>query len=420
MEENWFDFAKRLNNFRFSDNFQSDIESIIEEDKGFYVSLFTFKQALVSIIETTKFESESDLVVFVLDLCYKELIGQFPYSEILNDTSCNNHFYEAFIFLTLSQFINASKKSKSKKYKDFIKDHIDDSCNNQKNSDSELSDMPKDFENESMALRQYKSRLNKQRETAYPMNEWHGMPESSEHEWTLYFKNDPTIKKIKNLYSELEKAEKLIQDNKFDDKRTIESLFEKQIRKVKKLKLQEVMELWDRGINHIEKDYQYYGMNLYRFEKLLKYFYLTTEIDLCTKGLDYHNQSVIINRFEEFDSTKLVFPLLIDDLLWADIDKYMAYLHFYEFIKEYGILSCLLIFDNLIDNGLLNDQWQATFCEIINSKADLLLYKPRKKIEVNEETQSALESILLYPVINKIRLNGYYINSDDGSVVKLV
>lgn len=174
-------------------------------------------------------------------------------------------------------------------------------------------------------LRQWRHRLFKSRPVDSRRPEWSAMPESSVHEWQLYFDftdadgtADPrlrgTLKRIGNLYKGLNKAVNSPKDDEYGKR--LDNAWKKFQSKLHKIKYENYLALCQAFLAHIKKEQEeaggnweektYYGINLNRFEMELRLFELTNDVNRLLKCKSDKEKGRIL--FKSISLSNIWFP----------------------------------------------------------------------------------------------------------------
>lgn len=264
-------------------------------------------------------------------------------------------------------------------------------------------------------MRQFRHRLFKSRIVDNRRSEWHGMPASSEYEWKLYFdyvdadgcadsQQRETLKRIKNLYNDVNKAIRSNKDDGFGER--MDDAWRKFKSKLHKIKYENYLDLCKVFLEHIEKEQEdagknwkgstCYGINLYRFEKelcLFEFVNYTKRLLMCD-----NKQEEMEVLGEATALQNICFPRIRDKFYQGRPleEVHLLVQKFFHFQYCFICLSRLLI-DKLVENGYLGEDWETLFLSEINERSVQILYSPKSiDYSVGPDLQEAFEKLLMF------------------------
>lgn len=399
MGEAWRIFANRLANFHISKRCTLSIDEIINQRAELYEEVYYFKEKLLREFEdsdTLHTQTKSQLVEYIVRRYYYWFIELFSWEDyLLKDRQFLECCYHGFLFLVLCHFLDRSKKSKEITLKEFIEKHSDSpSVIRDCNGDWSVADHKDAVKSDGNTLRKMRNRLFQRRNDYYDRGKWSFMPVSSEYEWALYYlknKNihsQETLKREWNLYNEVNDVLKSISPVKDE--------YDKFLRKLSHITLKDHVELCQDLLSSLSLDKSYFGINLFRFEKQMRYCNMSFEISEYLINSNEVDTVNVINRFYKlrnivsFPLYLNIYPLFIVNETYVD-----EYVCFYNQLEQMGIESCLLLLDELIEKEYLGEDWQELFRVMTNQKAQDVLYNPATvKCDINLDSQQAYEKIL--------------------------
>ena len=368
------------------------------------------------------------------------------------DEECLNDILDALCFMTIALFLHNTNRIKGESLRSFIynksrrgfndkgsKNYFDFDKTSKEfvssSSDSVASSI--DINSEEGRLKEYMNRLKIQRPVKIESKEGAAMSADSAHEWSLYFLTGEDVyvknvqeenkiydiqKRIKNLYNgiyEILKNNDVRNLDELELESELEIEIKKSRKKVSKVKYEEFLQLNEYYLKHIEGNKSYYGINLYRFEKQMRFYNITKEVNRLLECRTENEENELLPRF----------------WLLRDITFSRVYEAFYK-IKDYTIIDNFvkvyldlrdrvvfcgrLVIDKFVEEGLFGESWPDTFRKYINNLAPFVLYNP-KDVDccIREGSQAAFEKILYYDIVrnttfgNLIKMSKYQIQPID-------
>lgn len=324
--------------------------------------------------------------------------------------------YEACFFTALCIYISHSNRIKGKTYQVFYRDNFikPEIWNQNKANDDE------DFFHGVDALRQQKNRLLKERSVYIKRPQWSGMPKDSEHEWKLYNllnKKDTlsdTYKRLGNLYNDIIKALKSPNDKEYAER--VKKAYEKFLSKLNKIQYENFLDLCKFIISHISVDKQYYGMNIYRLEKLLSPYKITYEVNRLLKCINEDEKQQACNEFNILHGiyfTKLynTFTYLLSQASQGLLRQFsfdnlkLAIINFNFFLYDV-VSTARLIIDELVEKKYFGEDWEDFFLNTINDMTERVFYNPNE-IDYTVTSQSQEKYVELLDLFTKNTIEFY-------------
>lgn len=411
----WHEMIERAQNFRWN---VEKLEKAAEENAAPFIYLYDLKKEIIekSSVSLASEKSDPEEIKSLFTQIYDSLANQRPeYKLFLNPPSLKDNVFDACFFTTLSGFLNTSKRIKGKSFHDFVYDNdplkfrYSDSPNY---GNLDLLNDRKD------ALRQYRSRLFRARNVYYRNSQRQAITKDAEHEWTFYYVIDDyddivrdTFKRFGNLYNDINKAVDADKDDGYNV--NLQKAYKKFRSKLKKIKYENYLKLSEAILSHIGKNKEYYGLNIYRLERKLKPHIISGEVKklLACQSIDEENvlllKTVILKNIH--------FPKLYADFISLPLeDMNRCALEFPLFLQDISTPSCL-IFDALVDEGILGKDWEKLFLKIINEMAERVFYKPSEiDFTILPDSQEKFERLLLSPILEVLYYEGNMSPSDFG------
>lgn len=344
----------------------------------------------------------------------------------------SNITFEACFFISLCQFLYETTRIKGSTLKNFVlkyssEDFAQKKPFNYRNNEGGL-ESGDPLISEERKFRKARHRILKKHPVYQKSREWSAMREASRHEWSFYFwgeKNDlvdvrmdeatkkatrerqkkqseilSTLKSFRNLYNEIDDALNAPMEEKYIER--LDNAAKKFCSKLKKIRYERYIELEKLLIEHIRRDMDFYGINLYRLEKEMKLYRITTDVNRLLCCNDEEQAERIIRK--AMLAGNIVFPKLYElfsnlpnvDLVRIYTDTFLS------FVDEV-VRSSRLIIDKLVEDGVFGENWIQLFLKTTNELAETVLYDPAEiNYSLAPESQREFQIYLLEPVDQQI------------------
>lgn len=390
-------------------------------------------QQLLEHIDLQEVHGAEEMLRVVFSRVYKSVISRNTAYHIFDDnTGLYDDAFNACFFLSLCEFLYESKRIKGTSISKYIWEHSPtgfcqkggpnyfDRKNNVKGS--EIGDK---ITKEEGRLRQRRYRDLKNRPVYHESQEWSGMRWVSEHEWLLHFfmdeKYDPkrskeryetrqqrgeirdTYKRIRNLYSDIYKAVNFEMNEEY-----ITNLYaaaEKFCSKLNKLKYEHYLKLGKFFLDHIKDNNPCYGIDLYKFEKELQLYRITSDVNrllLCEDEAEAERITAMAAGM-----INIVFPKLYDYFsFFPEINHTQHYADTFWLFMDETVKSSRLIIDKYVEDGVFGEDWVGLFLKITNDLAETVLYDPSEiNYSITPDSEREFHIYLLEPVNSLIASN---------------
>ena len=386
------DFVKSIQNFRWdSDN----IVQNFQKHKEILVDFYIMKQKIVEIFQQRGDYSEAKKLSAFLLATYDFIAWLNPHFSPFLNAPFASDVQEAVFYTILCTFLHHTKRIKGKTLREMVYNHSPNKFYEQHYPYAGIKDDILD--SQTNTLRQYRHRRLSTRPVYNDTREWSAMPPSSEHEWTLFWdlENAPdavqdTFKRMGNLYKDIENALKSEMDSKYEDR--VNNAYKKFESKLKKINYANVIELYKICFDHIEKNKEYYGMNLYRLEKELSPYKITKEIDLLSKCQSKREKNNVLLQTVALNN--IFYPKLYDDFR-TEIAATISYATEFKHFSDYMSIFAFWGIDSLIEQDLLGSKWSMLFLDIINAESKNVLYDPSQlDYNLSSEAEELFREIL--------------------------
>lgn len=410
----WHKLIERVNNFYWDSN---AIKKQIEGKDILFEELYNCCES-IAINLFKPHENQNDLI---LNMVFKEIINfWFERIDLLSvfnqNVSLAEDVLDAYFFYALVMFIDNSKYIKSISFRKFTYDHSKFGYNKKESKNYFNFKHPgiDGFSNldnlryNDAALRRERNRIIKKRlilnkhikHNKRPV--WSGMSISSEHEWSFYFflnnlsTDDPlskTFKRMSNLYNEhLYKAASLSSEDEEDYNEKAHQ-YKKFLNRLKKIKYEDFLDLSKTILEHIKKDKLFYGINIYRFERMFRLHNITNTISLLLNSKDTKEERNIL--LKDIYLNNIDFPRLHKKFsTFEDFPLANHFANIFLIFKETIAISCCLILDALIEKKCFGDDWENLFYGVINKMSEKIYYDPEKiNYTIEPKSQEYFEEI---------------------------
>ena len=333
-EFEWREFVDRAQKFHWNVEL---IKKQIAGNEFYFRMLYSLKKDIVNELdETGKLREKQVLEKVFLEIYnfairYDEqfIIFAEGVDPFVQGVHVHESVYEACFFTVLCMFLHDTKRIDGKSLRRFVYDNSLEYYNDKKSPnyfpfDSSSSDK---LLNEESTLRKTRNRRLSDRPVYNKRTEWSAMSKDSEHEWTYYYilevigdEEKDTFKRINVLYNDIKKIVETDGDGGYEIQP--EKAYKKFLSKLKKLKYENYLKMQESILEHIYENDNYYGMNIYRFEKEL---------------------TQVLNIFQNM-----------------------------------VIISYNLVMDELIEKGYFGENWEKLFLDMINGMTESVFYDPKK------------------------------------------
>lgn len=419
------EIAEREKNF-----FNGELPSTIE-GKSYYIDLQLLADNVIAdYINRMNDEtySKAEILRTVFAYVYDFVMDRNKEYRILDN---NEDVFEACFFMSLCMFLYDTRRIKGMSLRKFLYEHsprgfnikgspnyFDFESRSRKfcNSNSDAPDVSSDFIlGEEATLRQYRKRLLEKRPVYHDSSEWSAIRKVLEHEWDLYFVLDEaddeirdTAKRIRNLYNDIYRVLESEIDEGYVEK--LDNAGKKFCSKLEKIQYERFLNLGKFFLAHIEKDKTCYGLNLYRFEKELKLYRITSDVNrllACDDEVESERITDLAIRMNDITFPKLYeyfagLPNVRHTQFYADM--------FWMFMDEV-VQSSRLVIDKYVEDGIWGEDWEQLFLETTNELATTVLYNPSEiNYSVTPDSQREFLIYLLEAVDRRLKSEEVYLS----------
>ena len=251
---------------------------------------------------------------------------------------------------------------------------------------------------------------------------WHAIPIATAFEQAvvydiLYGSQDEfkysSYGNLNKLYSDILKERKTPKDTGYKDR--VNTICDKTLRKIKTLKYANYLEQCKIILSEIDKSKHFRGITLYKFETASSLYRITSQVNSFLEATtETERESVIWDSYflndVHFTSMYNTFRLI------DDYEKMSHCVETFNLLLGEFILTTILVLDDLVERGCFGggDDWYSFFLEVINKKAEKLLYNSDEIVFIIEpehkrNSQVLFETILSIPVLM------HYIDDDSDN-----
>lgn len=395
IESRWHELIGRAKHFRGDDEL---FKKQALENEVFYMALYDLKENLIAglgkIGELNRQQILERVFLEVFNFVTRQYSG---FAVFCKNKILYEHVFEACFFTTLCIFINGTKRIKGISLRRFLYEYSPNQYNFKGSNDVKRSKCYFDYdypekdslgftyiEKEETTLRQMRYRLLSTR-TAYDKRpEWAALRVDSKYEWAfLYVLNDldqdllDVYKRIGNLYNDINAALHAYKTSPTDREHhdRLEDAFMKFTSKLKKIKYAKFLGLQKEILLYICNNKSHYGMNMYRFERKLRLYNITSEVKRLLEAKDAAEESNIIKKAVILNN--LHFPKLYQDFSdFPDLRDTAFCSNIFSLLMDFVVGSSRLIIDELVEKGFLGEDWEKFFLDTINEMTERVFYNP--------------------------------------------
>lgn len=309
--------------------------------------------------------------------------------------------YEVCAFTSIIMYLHITDRIPAKTEKDFIR-----------HNSPLIKGMPSEqrenqIDHDAITFRAHKNR-ELSRKQVYPKNnEWRSIPADIEHEWKSYFPIiqsgidetiSETFKRLRLLTKDMDDIWKY-QDPKVRSgvsisriQKDIDKALSKFRSKLKKLKFENYADCIKFILEHLEEDKEYYASNIYRLERELSPYIISSEVQHL---VEFPDDDLFRDKIIALSSVR--YPKLYDCLVRnSDIKLIAACVYrFHITLEQFTPMACYLLDEQVEYN---EDSWISFLKNYVGERASELFYSPD---EINwcfeKGSQEAFEEVLALP-----------------------
>lgn len=395
-----YEIAKRARNFRWD---IEKLENQATENANYYFNLEIIKDGIIkfSSSDAVRDISKQELLYRIFSQIYRLIkVPKIDSLLFCDGSPLNDSVYEACLFTSLCSFLHTTKRIKGTSLRDFVLRNHPLNFNNMESPNYRTSLL----DSEADRLRKMRNRLLLNGSVYIKRTQWAGMPKDAEYEWLFFYALDnadeairDTFKRIGNLYTEVDNALRSTEDDGYCDR--IKNAYKKFLSKLKKIRYENVLNLYQEIYSHINGNKEFYGLNMYRFERRLMPYCIMSDVK---KLLAYQDAEDKVNYLMRTVTLRgITFPKVYDKLITSPCPSNELGLfacEFPRFLENIAISNCLII-DELVEKGIFGTNWERLFCDILNAMTEKVFYAPTNlDFTVTKESQTEYEALLAAPV----------------------
>lgn len=203
-----------------------------------------------------------------------------------------------------------------------------------------------------------------------------------------------TYKRIGNVNNDIRNA--LINNPKDLSNYELNKIEKTFLSKIKKIKFEDFCEFNKYCLSKICENKEYYGINLYRFEKNFKYYGIINEMNKLSRCKGTAMQTIAIKKFSSL--SEIYFSKVYEDFYCIEnFEAFSIAINMFKSFRDQVSIISRLILDKFVEDGYFGDgdEWYDFFRETTNDMAEKVLYDPEKfDYQINPESQELFEQIL--------------------------
>lgn len=319
-----------------------------------------------------------------LDRVLQKIYVTIKRSELASKLFCDEsplagHVYDAYVFTVCSSFLHTSKRVGGMSISEFVKKNhpLDFS-----NPDSPNFRNTSLLESEIDRLRKFRQRLLNQGQVYIKQGiKWNAITKDNEYEWTRSYalEDDNTNlhdidKSIGNLYKGIREAINSDQDDKYSDR--VQVAYKKFLSKLRKLKYEDFLKLYNADLARICKNKEHYGLNLYRLERRLQPYKIMNEVKRLTECTSPEEEANLLLKTVWLD--EICFPKIYEYLLHYSYDRIERYAEEFLYMWKTEPVISNLVLDILVEEKFFGEDWYTLFLNKVNNMTEEVLYTPEK------------------------------------------
>lgn len=380
------EFINRADQFRWD---QEVVRTIVEKNQTFFAELGMLRDRIICECQERQSVDE-EKIQNALSAVINFVVNWFVDRELSPWNRFSYHvIQDTLMFTTLCAYIDTSRRIPAVTLEELVEKY------------SPIASVSKEPEVE--RLRQARYRIFKRKRQYYNYKKYQqpAIPKDAEDEWAFFFEiyqSDETVqdtfKRFGNLYKDINSVLDSQMDEEFPKRiQGAYKRFESKLSKIQYenyLKLQKVLR--DRVV---EKD-TYYGINLYRLERMMRPYLTTKEVQALLSN-PVEEEFIILSR--ALWLTDIEFPPVYDLFATLPISAMESWSIEFERLRNFTETAGCLILDEMIEKGLLGENWEDRIRTTINEMAETVLYDPSKiDFTICEGAQEKFEELYKWPV----------------------
>ena len=416
----WYQLIERVKNFH---GYHKSFVEKAKKNEAYFAGLQELCDQIDVDIDTLPGLSKEQSLKMIFKRLYNFAIRSSGAYRLFDESSSlYTNVFEACFLTSLCMFIHETKRIKGMTLRNFIymnSPHgffnkespnyfdITGETRNDPDKRSKIASAMNLLEKEEITFRQQRYRILSNRTVYNEHTEWSSMRLSSEHEWAFqYVLNDigenlaKTYRDFGNLYKVINAKLDSSKDEGYKER--VAGGYKSFQNKLKKIKYEAYLALNKEILTHICKDKKYYGMNIYRLEKGLGLYSVTSEVNRLLECKDKEHECRTIEKSISLNG--LHFPKVYQDFSSFDDSAYtVSCANIYYKLRDAVVGASRLVYDSLIDIGCLGEDWESLFLNTINDMTERVFYDPEKiDYTVTPESQEKFMELISAHVRAKI------------------
>ncbi|WMC91318.1 hypothetical protein [Kineothrix sp. MB12-C1] len=395
-------------------NFNGDYELFMEgalKEESFFIKLYELSEIKDFDLDNLQRVSYYERLKMIFSSVYNLVVTEHANYSIFDEKSMvYGDVFEACFFTELSTFLHDTNRIKGMTLKMFVYKNSNNYYNDKNSANYRpFKSSRDDMHSEWNTLRRARHRLLSERPVYDKKSEWSAMQKDSQHEWSFYYTLEmmdddikDTYKRIGNLYNDINKV--IHSTEHSVDKSLKEAAYKRFLSKLEKIDYQKFLELQRAILEHICEDKEYYGMNIYRFEKELRLHNITNQVSLLLESKDEDEENDVLEKIIRMNN--LYFPKVYQAFSDLEDLRYITFYteNFYSF-KNQILISSRLIIDKFIEKGVFGEEWENLFIKTINETTEKVFYDPCKiDYSVTPKSQEMFIKAISTPVRNLLNI----------------
>jgi hypothetical protein len=305
------------------------------------------------------------------------------------------------LVMSLSDFIEKTKRKRSLTQKDFIEKQIKYSTGTPKS---------KQLKDETDKFKKLRQRITKNKTNISKRDNWHSIPASAEHPlsitYPILFGQEDNFRyravgRLNTLYDKILNAYRSPKDENYQV--NLNAACKKALSAIRKLEYESFIKQGEYFLNKVFENKKFYGLSLCGFEKDYGLYRTANEVKHLSQAEDMEEMLNILGASKILND--IYFPHLYVAFSFIDNESDMIRaVGLFSNLLEIIATSSKLILDGLIEEGYFgnDDFWYGLFLDAINELAEDVFYSQSDIEEMKEATtpasQKCFEAVLSFPV----------------------
>lgn len=402
-------------------NFYADFdtsEDAFQNKLGFLKKITVIKNYNIEIAQNIGLSREELLYRVIADI-FDFITEKNPYFAMFSNTDLFGILVESFSYWIICLYIHTLKyesESKSKRkpkrnraisLSEFVYNNSISGYNKTGGMYQRSLDNRSDYPMiEESTFRKYRNRQFKDRKAQSKNKQWSAITNDSIHEWRLYYKLVYNSKDNNDLFETLKKLKKIgkkaVEMNTFTftldknaDIAELSKLYSDVISALKKISYVEVLNLYKFIVKHLQSEEKYYGINMFRLEKMLNPTNIIIEVNEMQNCKNSPQILKVLERYYHFNDIS-EFRLLYC-FLGCIGPQYALQIKqsFLNVLYNYSPFF-LIVLDDYVKNGIFGEDWESFFLNEINNIASNYYVLDDSLFETQSASQDNFQKLLQF------------------------